>query len=122
MSSPPTPGAQRTPWLAQFFRGSVQYSSQLVGGLGARLDCGTAGHAQHADRLDHTVTLLGYPQCLTGEHGPRGRLSIARVTLAIATCWRRQGFAHGMAELGDDGLAEFGGHEVDGGRRGGLGG
>ena len=69
----------------RFVRGSIQYSPQLVGGLGACLDRGTAGSAQHSDRLDRTVTLLGYPECLISEHRSGRSLSIARVTLAGAT-------------------------------------
>jgi hypothetical protein len=76
--------AQRTRWLAQFLRGGVQYSSQLIGGLGARLNCRTAGDAQHADRLDQAVTVLA-SQHLTSEHGPGGRLG-TRISTVHSTC------------------------------------
>jgi hypothetical protein len=74
---------QRTQRLAQFVRGSVEYCTQLIGGLCARFYRRASGHSQHPDRLNGAVSLLGYPQRLTREHRPGGCLSVARVTFAV---------------------------------------
>src|SRR2546421_176935 len=70
--SHPSMCTQYTQRLAQFVGGSVQYGTQLIGGLGAHLYRRAPGEPQHTDRLNGAVSLLGYPQRLTREHRPGG--------------------------------------------------
>ena len=69
-------GAQTSKPFFEVLTGGDQQAVDLVGGLGAGLDCGAACHAQHPDRLHRPVGGFGHCGGLAAERGTSRGLGV----------------------------------------------